>query len=107
MMLHEDYDRRCSIEKNSVRESQGAYRQDELIHGKPPVVKWLWLWPLDQNGASPRQSWKKGLAEDLLWIKVVYCDYQWLYKEWSTNPIQNQSYKSSIHLTILLHELSQ
>jgi hypothetical protein len=35
-----DYDRRSSIEKkNSGRESQVARRQDELIGGKPPVVK--------------------------------------------------------------------
>jgi hypothetical protein len=39
-MLHKDYDQRCSIEKkNSLRESQGARRQDEMIGGKPPVVK--------------------------------------------------------------------
>jgi hypothetical protein len=39
-MLYKDYDHRCSIEKkNSGRESQGARRQDELISGKPPVVK--------------------------------------------------------------------
>jgi hypothetical protein len=32
--------------KNKItgRESQGACRQDELIGGKPTVVKWLWLW---------------------------------------------------------------
>jgi hypothetical protein len=39
-MLYKDYAPRCSIEKkNSGRESQGARRQDELICGKPPVVK--------------------------------------------------------------------
>jgi hypothetical protein len=38
-MLHKDYDRKCSIEKNAGRESQGAWRQDEVIGGKPPVVK--------------------------------------------------------------------
>jgi hypothetical protein len=39
-MLYKDYDRRYSIEKkNCGRESQGARRQDELIAGKPPVVK--------------------------------------------------------------------
>jgi hypothetical protein len=26
------------------RDSQGAWRQDEVIGGKPPVVKQLWLW---------------------------------------------------------------
>jgi hypothetical protein len=41
-MLHKDYGRKFSIEnKNSGRESQGAWRQHELIGGKPPVVKWL------------------------------------------------------------------
>jgi hypothetical protein len=44
-ILHKDYDRKCSIENiNSGRESQGAWSQDELIGGKPSVVKWLWLW---------------------------------------------------------------
>jgi hypothetical protein len=39
-MLHKDYDRKGSVEKKiSGRESQGAWRQDELIGGKPPVVK--------------------------------------------------------------------
>jgi hypothetical protein len=39
-MLFKDYDRRCSIEKNnSGRDPEGARRQDELIGGKPPVVK--------------------------------------------------------------------
>jgi hypothetical protein len=36
-MLHKDYDRQ--LQKNSGRESQGACHQDELIGGKPPVVK--------------------------------------------------------------------
>jgi hypothetical protein len=38
-MLHKDYDRKDSVEKISGREPQGARRQDELIGGKPPVVK--------------------------------------------------------------------
>jgi hypothetical protein len=39
-MLHKGYDRNASVEKKkSRRESQGAWRQDELIGGKPPVVK--------------------------------------------------------------------
>jgi hypothetical protein len=39
-MLHKDYDRKGSIAKNiSGRDHQGAWRQDELIVGKPPVVK--------------------------------------------------------------------
>jgi hypothetical protein len=32
-MLRKDYDRKCSVEKNTDRESQGACRQDELIGG--------------------------------------------------------------------------
>jgi hypothetical protein len=39
MMLRKDYDRKHSVEKIAGRESQGACRQDELIGGKPPVVK--------------------------------------------------------------------
>jgi hypothetical protein len=39
-MLHKDYNRKGSVGKNITgRESQGTCRQDELIGGKPPVVK--------------------------------------------------------------------
>jgi hypothetical protein len=39
-MIYKDYDRRCAIEKkNSGREAQGTRHQEELIGGKPPVVK--------------------------------------------------------------------
>jgi hypothetical protein len=38
-MLHKDYESKYLVEKNAGRESQGACRQDELIGGKPPVVK--------------------------------------------------------------------
>jgi hypothetical protein len=39
-MLHKDYDRKGSVAKikNSGHEPQEAWRQDELIGGKPPVV---------------------------------------------------------------------
>jgi hypothetical protein len=39
-MLHKDYYRKSSVGKEiSGRGSHGAWRQDELIGGKPPVVK--------------------------------------------------------------------
>jgi hypothetical protein len=38
-MLHKDYDRKGSVKNKFGRESQGACRQDDLIGGKPPVVK--------------------------------------------------------------------
>jgi hypothetical protein len=39
-MLRKDYDLKDSVAKKiSGRESQGAWRQDELIGCKPPVVK--------------------------------------------------------------------
>jgi hypothetical protein len=38
-MLHKHYESKYSVEKNVGRETQGACRQDELIGGKPPVVK--------------------------------------------------------------------
>jgi hypothetical protein len=39
-MLRNDYDRKGSVEKRiSGREPQGAWRQDEVIGGKQPVVK--------------------------------------------------------------------
>jgi hypothetical protein len=33
-MLHKDYDQKGSAKKNSGHESQGAWRQDELIGAK-------------------------------------------------------------------------
>jgi hypothetical protein len=38
-MLYKDHESKFSVEKIAGRESQGACRQDELIGGKPPVVK--------------------------------------------------------------------
>jgi hypothetical protein len=38
-MLHKDCDRKRSVEEIAGRESQGAYRQDEVTGGKQPVVK--------------------------------------------------------------------
>jgi hypothetical protein len=39
-MLHNDYDCKGSVEKNIFgHEPQGAWRQDELIGDKLPVVK--------------------------------------------------------------------
>jgi hypothetical protein len=39
-MLYNDYDRKGSDDKiKSPRDPQGAWRQDELIGGKPPVAK--------------------------------------------------------------------
>jgi hypothetical protein len=39
-MLHKDYDRKGSVAQTVFdRDPQGAWRQDELIGGKPPVVK--------------------------------------------------------------------
>jgi hypothetical protein len=38
-MLHKDYEGKCSVEKTAGRESKGPCRQNELIGGKPPVVK--------------------------------------------------------------------
>jgi hypothetical protein len=42
-VLHKEYDRKGSVakEKMSGREPQGAWRKDEMIGGKPPVVKKL------------------------------------------------------------------
>jgi hypothetical protein len=39
-MSHKDYYRKSSVGKKIYgRESQGAWRQDELIRGKPSVIK--------------------------------------------------------------------
>jgi hypothetical protein len=37
-MLNKDNDRKGAVEKNAGRQSQGAWRQDQLIGGKPQVV---------------------------------------------------------------------
>jgi hypothetical protein len=39
MILHKDYDSQGLVEKNDGNESQGAWRQDKLIGGKPPNEK--------------------------------------------------------------------
>jgi hypothetical protein len=53
MMLHKDYDRKGSVFSNKIckREFQSAWYQDELIGGKPPVVKYDWLYVV-HNSAS-------------------------------------------------------
>jgi hypothetical protein len=38
-MLHRDYKANVQLEKNTGREFQGACSQEELIGGKPPVIK--------------------------------------------------------------------
>jgi hypothetical protein len=38
-MLHKDYDPKTRLKKISGRDAQGDWRQDELIGGKPPVVR--------------------------------------------------------------------
>jgi hypothetical protein len=39
-MLQKDYDSKRSVEKEITgRESQGVCRQENLIGGKPPVIK--------------------------------------------------------------------
>jgi hypothetical protein len=43
-MLHRDYYRKGYVGKKIAgQESQGAWSQDEVIGGKPPAVKYLWL----------------------------------------------------------------
>jgi hypothetical protein len=39
MMLDKDYDSKGSVAKKSGRDPQGAWCQDEMIGGKPTVVK--------------------------------------------------------------------
>jgi hypothetical protein len=41
-MLHKEHDGKGSVikkKKNSGDEPEGAWRQDELISGKPPILK--------------------------------------------------------------------
>jgi hypothetical protein len=53
-MLCTGHNRKSSVEKNTGRGSQGAWRQDELIFSKPPVVKllWLYLWLCSESECS-------------------------------------------------------
>jgi hypothetical protein len=52
-MLHKDYDRKYSAEKKNIgRGSQEACRQDELIGGKTPVVKYVILTLVSNSGLS-------------------------------------------------------
>jgi hypothetical protein len=37
------------------------------------LMKWE-----NQNGERPRRSREKGSTEDLLWVIVIDCDYEWL-----------------------------
>jgi hypothetical protein len=40
-MLHKNYDRKGTVSNQmSGRDTQGAWLQDEVIGGKPPVVKY-------------------------------------------------------------------
>jgi hypothetical protein len=53
-MLHKAYDLSGSVSRKiSGREPQGTWRQDELIGGKPPVIKWLWLYDSTNVTDSP------------------------------------------------------
>jgi hypothetical protein len=42
-MLHKDYNRKCSVEKNIGRESQWAWRPDEMIGGKSDTDCEMWF----------------------------------------------------------------
>jgi hypothetical protein len=43
-MIHKDYDCKGPLKKFSGRDPQEAWREDELIGSKWPVVKCPWLW---------------------------------------------------------------
>jgi hypothetical protein len=58
-MLHKDYDRKGSVAtttKNSGHEPEEAWRQNEPIGGKLPVVKWLCFWLRDSLEPAVRES---------------------------------------------------
>jgi hypothetical protein len=63
------------LEKISDRESQGDWRQDEMIGGKPPVVKqlWLWHWRIDcwRGGAV-----RRGFGHGSRGIAIVWSRHQ-------------------------------
>jgi hypothetical protein len=71
-MLHTDYYRKGSVEKENLWSwVSRTWRQDELIGGKPPVVKWLWLVITREYEQSPnRESWdgsqksKRAVSDD-------------------------------------------
>jgi hypothetical protein len=43
-MLHKDYDRKGSVEKNLWSWVSKGWRQGKLIGGKPPVVKYYFFY---------------------------------------------------------------
>jgi hypothetical protein len=57
---------------------------DFHFHSRSSVVQYG---QSSQHRESPRQSRKKGATEKLLEVTVIYCDFEWLYMEWSINPI--------------------
>jgi hypothetical protein len=61
---HKDYYRRSSVEKKSGRGFQGAWRQDELIGGKPPVLSNLRLLTLTLVSMESRtKEWEYNKVE--------------------------------------------
>jgi hypothetical protein len=55
-MLHKDYYRKGSVEKISGRESQGAWRQDELIGGKLWLIMSQWRATAEESGVDSRRN---------------------------------------------------
>jgi hypothetical protein len=72
-MLHKDHNGKCSFgKKNAGHKSQEVCRQDDLIAGKPPVVKklLLWLW------VSQLRVSCTGVSEEKTWsvqLENLYC----------------------------------
>jgi hypothetical protein len=66
---------RFSWKKNiSGHDPQGTWRQDEMIGGKPPVVKQFWLRLWESRIGEMSQSWDirhsvRTLAEDIVGIR--------------------------------------
>jgi hypothetical protein len=58
--------------------SQNWVRTEEATRSEWSQPRSEWK-ESSQNRMSPRQSWKKGSAKYLMWIIVIYCDYEWLY----------------------------
>jgi hypothetical protein len=86
-MLHKGYYRKSSVKKISCRGSQGAWDQDELIGGKPPVVKylllWFWLW-LDFSSShrwgTVSQGHKAVMEKSLKYKDEIGASPSWIVK---------------------------
>jgi hypothetical protein len=106
-MLHKAYFRMCSVKKILVWRSKGAWRQNELIGNKQPVVKQLWLWPssfVECRVCATRLGHKQIIlkpvtrkrlvrSETLLLLQLIVI----MFRKWSINPVIHNPTESHLY----------